>query len=81
VRPRYVSGDMVSVVPVHMTGSLTVPAMVISVRQSNDLPDARFRGLTNLGSWSYWVLTTDNVYCGVRVMGPLMGYEVFPCQT
>jgi len=76
VKPQYVPGDQVAVIPVHMTGSWLVPALVLSVQQSNEIPDVKARGLGDWQPWSYWVLTFQNNCCGTRIMGPLSSTEV-----
>ena len=77
MKPQFVPGDQVAVVPVHMTGSWLVPAIVVSVQQSNEIPDVLERGLGSWQPWSYWVLTFQNNYCGTRVMGPLPLFSVY----
>jgi len=67
--PRFLTGDLVEVQPV--TAMSFRPAMVISVQQSNNVPDAHVRGLDNVYGWSYWVMFTDG-----KIQGPLMPTQV-----
>jgi hypothetical protein len=55
--------------------------MVISVQQANSVPDAKLRGLDGYQPWSYWVLTGGDGYYSLKVMGPLMQYQVYPCES
>lgn len=59
--------------PAHMTGDLVVTGkgnmrrlgIVVSVQQSNNVPDALYRGIPSVFAWSYYV------FDGRKVIGPL----------
>lgn len=72
MRPTFLPGDLAMLVPQHWQGFN--PVMVISVTQSNSVPDAEERGLNNLQLWLYWVLSHDG--SGLQLMGPLHGREL-----
>jgi len=76
VNPSFLPGDAVTVVPVHLTGTLRVPALVISVRESDQVPDAWERGLGCTQPYNYWVMTYGNHAWGIKFMGPYKAYEL-----
>ena len=68
VLPLYKTGDLVTASVPFESGidGLTYSGLIISVQQSNSVPDAKVRGLENLQPWSYWVFTSE-----CKVLGPL----------
>lgn len=74
MQPRFLTGDMVQVSPSRLIMGPYVRGMVISVQQSNSVPDAKERGLENIQQWSYWVVTSDGPY----IVGPIGGAYVYP---
>ena len=78
VLPRYLTGDMVRVAQDSLSGSYAVPAMVVSVRQANCIPDAIIRGLSHFQDWSFYVMTSGGGQSPPQFIGPLPAYEIFP---
>ena len=72
MKPTFLPGDLALLVPEHW--QQFNPVMVVSVTQSNNVPDAKERGLNDLQSWSYWVLRHNG--SGLKLMGPLNGREL-----
>lgn len=64
--PRFVVGDLVKIHPVMLDGTRNT-GIVVSVRQSNFIPDAKARGLADVFEWSYWVFNGD------AIVGPMTG--------
>ncbi len=78
MQPRFLTGDMVQVSPSELIYGPYVRGLVISVQQSNSVPDAKERGLEDLQSWSYWVMTSSWGDVGPKIVGPIMGAYVYP---
>ena len=76
MRPRFLTGDMVEVEP--LSAGVFQPGMVVAVKQANDVPDAKVRGLSNLQAWSYYVLFPDSYPNPKRrgIQGPFVSAEV-----
>lgn len=70
MRPKFLTGDFVEVRSFGSFNEFT-PAMVISVNQANQMPDALARGMFNAYAWSYWV-----IYPGGRIEGPLLSSQI-----
>lgn len=85
MRPRWKTGDLVSVaIPHSSVSSDVVRAMIICVQQSNNVPDAEVRGLKDLQPWSYWVLTLaplEHYRWHCKIAGPLRQDQVRECTT
>lgn len=80
MHPRFMTGDIVEC-DMMSTGSYHVQGMIISVQQSNSIPDADIRGLHDLQPWSYWILCSNDKYYGTRIMGPFIQSLVAPCKA
>jgi hypothetical protein len=78
MRPRFLTGDMVQASPSGFHYGPYVRGMVISVQQSNNVPDARERGLQDLQPWSYWVMTSEWENVGPHIVGPLASDNIRP---
>lgn len=76
MKPSFLPGDAVTVVPVHMTGSVRVPALVISVQHAKQVPDAEARGLLNQQPYNYWVMSYGDTPWGIKFWGPFRGWEL-----
>jgi len=76
MKPSFLPGDAVTVVPVHLTGSLRVPALVISVQPSDQVPDAVERGLGELQPFKYWVMSYGDTPWGIKFWGPFRAFEL-----
>jgi hypothetical protein len=78
MRPRFLTGDMVQVSPLEFIHGPYVRGMVISVQQSNNVPDAKVRGLSDLQPWSYWIMTSGWDGVGPHIYGPIHDTYVRP---
>lgn len=88
MKPSWKTGDLVTAAcpsqPLDSPNegwSVLVRAMVISVQQSNSVPDARARGLQDIQPWSYWVFTMGDGDWHCKIVGPLRSDQVRPCTT
>jgi len=61
MHPTHLTGDLVEI----GVGSMRRTAIVVSVQQSNQVPDAIARGLVNLFPWTYYV------FDGQKIVGPV----------
>ena len=82
MRPRFLTGDMVSL---HARdGSTKIPtALIVSVKQANNVPDAVLRGLDGVYPWHYYVFTStwEFAYGAPRVMGPFLESQITACPA
>ena len=60
----------------HCGESWQVNALVISVQRSDQVPDARERGLTDSQPWDYWLMTYGTSPFGTKFVGPYRGWEL-----
>lgn len=84
VKPRWMTGDLVTAACQYEPPgcfSELVRGIVISVQQSNSVPDAEQRGLKDIQPWSYWVLTSGKGDWHCKIVGPLRQDQVRPCST
>jgi hypothetical protein len=77
MKPAFVPGDPVLLTLHQDVGkSWQVNALVISVQPSDQIPDAKERGLTDSQPWKYWVMTYGDTPYGIRFLGPYHGWEL-----
>lgn len=67
MRSDILPGDLVKLLETFGDGTFKA-ALVIGVRQANEVPDAEARGMVDLQPWSYYVMTSDPV----KFRGPFM---------
>jgi hypothetical protein len=73
MKPTFLSGDRVKcIIDAHWTRTGVDNGTVISVVQSDMIPDASVRGIQVVWSWSYYVLL-DN---GPKVLGPVPSWAL-----
>jgi hypothetical protein len=63
MRPTHLTGDLVE----FDSGQWRRTGIVVSVQQSNQVPDAKARGIENVFPWMYWV------FDGREIVGPMTG--------
>lgn len=63
MHPGYVIGDLVE----FGIGTMRRTAIVVSVQESTQVPDARVRGIEGVFPWAYWV------FDGSKMCGPITG--------
>lgn len=58
-----------------------VRGLVISVQQSNSVPDAAIRGMSDRQPWSYWIMTSEWEGVAPHIVGPLSSDNVKPLDA
>lgn len=61
MQPTHLTGDLVEI----YVGAKRSTAIVVSVQQSDQVPDALARGITNVFPWKYYV------FDGQKIVGPM----------
>lgn len=81
MKPDILPGDMVETEP--LQAGVFQPGIVISVRQANEIPDAKVRGLQDTQPWSYWIFFPEGYPNSNRrgIRGPFMRTQIHHART